>query len=282
MSENDFSGILIPDKNTLTYNGYLKIPELLQLQIVQSTPPEHDELLFIIIHQVYELWFKQTLHELDECSSALKADQPLRCMKALKRIDRIQGVLIHQIDILETMTPSDFNRFRERLNPASGFQSHQFRVFEFRLGLKDSGYKKFFKSQPKALEALQSTLLEPSVYDDVLHFLSRNGYKIPNEVLNRDVSTMHISNPAVVQEFVGIYQDNSSHYEAYMLLEALLDLDEKLEIWRYRHVAMVKRMIGLRTGTGGSSGAKYLNTTLSKRCFPEILEVRDHLTSASY
>jgi tryptophan 2,3-dioxygenase len=282
MSENDFSGIRVPDKNTLTYNGYLQIPELLELQVVQSNPPEHDELLFIIIHQVYELWFKQTLHEIDEISSALKADQPLRSMKALKRIDRIQSVLIHQIEILETMTPNDFNRFRERLNPASGFQSHQFRVFEFRLGLKDVGYKKFFKSQPLALKALQTALGEPSIYDDVLQFLSRNGYEIPREVLDRDVSAMHTSNPAVVQEFVKIYKDNSAHYEAYMLLESLLDLDGKLEIWRYRHVAMVKRMIGQRIGTGGSSGAKYLNTTLSKRCFPEIWEVRDHLTSASY
>lgn len=276
MSEGD-NHLVEPGPQSLTYNSYLKIDQLLGLQSKVAFPPQHDETLFIIIHQVYELWFKQILCELDEVSEGLGQDQTMRAFKAIKRITTIQNILVQQIDILETMTPNDFNLFRDRLNPASGFQSYQFRMVEFKLGMKEDGYLKFFKFQPAALAALTDAFKEPTIYDALFHFMARRGFDIPSEVLNRDPSIPHVSHPKVVEEMTKVYRDSTSHSEMYLLLEALLDVDEKLEIWRYRHVAMVKRMIGTRIGTGGSTGAKYLATTLSKRAFPEIWELRNHL-----
>jgi tryptophan 2,3-dioxygenase len=271
--------LLEPGPQTLTYGSYLKIDELLSLQTKVADPPQHDEMLFIIIHQVYELWFKQILCELDEAVVALQQNQVMRLMKAIKRITTIQNILIQQIDVLETMTPSDFNLFRDRLNPASGFQSYQFRIVEFRLGMKEEGYLKFFRHQPQASAALTDAMQSKTIYDHVLHFMARRGYAIPHEVLNRDTSKPHVSHPKIVEEMARIYQNSAQHSDMYHVLESLLDIDEKFEIWRYRHVAMVKRMIGTRIGTGGSSGAKYLSTTLTKRAFPEIWELRNLLGS---
>jgi tryptophan 2,3-dioxygenase len=266
-----------PGQNTLTYNSYLKVDELLRLQQTLASPPQHDELLFIIIHQVYELWFKQILAEIAEVTTAVKQDQSMRLLKAIKRITTIQNTLIQQIDVLETMTPNDFNLFRDRLNPASGFQSHQFRIVEFKLGMKEAGYLKFFKHQPFALTELTRAFEEPTVYDEVLKLMARKGFAIPAEVLQRDYKEPHRSHPDVVKVMAEIYRDSQRHGEMYILLEALLDIDEKFEIWRYRHITMVKRMIGTRMGTGGSTGAQYLSTTLTKRAFPEIWESRNFL-----
>jgi len=277
--ERELDTIIQPNENTLTYDRYLQISNLLSLQKPMSQPAQHDETLFIIIHQVYELWFKQILHEIDGAERAIVHDDALRLMRSIKRITTIQDVLIQQVDVLETMTPSDFNVFREHLNPASGFQSHQFRLFEFRLGLKDETYLKFFRTQPEALEKFERALNAPSIYDLVLRFMKRAGYKIPETVLSRNVRQPHELNEQIVDEMLAVYQNPAAHMQLYVLLEALLDIDEKVEIWRYRHVAMVKRMIGTRTGTGGSSGAKYLSSTLTKRCFPEIWEVRNRFSN---
>ncbi|MFW7382068.1 MAG: tryptophan 2,3-dioxygenase [Oligoflexus sp.] len=275
--EHDDAGLIRPEEQTLTYDRYLKINELLNLQQELSSPKEHDETLFIIIHQVYELWFKQILHEVERCQATLKSGQLVPMLRSLKRIDTIQKVLIHQIDVLETMAPNEFNRFRDRLNPASGFQSHQFRILEFTLGLKDHRYLKFFEHEPSTFEKLASKLKQPSLYDNFLHYLKAQKYPVPEDVLQRDLTTIHEPSQALTEMFAEIYQNHEKHYELYMICEALVDLDEQLMIWRYRHVVMVQRMIGDMKGTGGSQGARYLQQTLQKRAFPELWQVRNHL-----
>ena len=277
MSSNFEEGIIAPEGSMVTYSSYLKVPQLLSLQEPLSQPREHDETLFIIIHQVYELWFKQILHELDKAENELRGDKPFAALRTLKRISTIQTVLTEQVSILETMTPNDFNLFRSKLNPASGFQSHQFRVLEFRMGLKDRGYLKFFKSNPEAMSLLDQALKKPSFQDHLMGFLARKGYEIPANILSRDVSQEWLPSTEVEDIFKTIYENHAQHFEAYTLLESLCDLDQQFTLWRYRHIAMVERMIGSRLGTGGSTGVKYLSATLSKRFFPEIWSLRGRL-----
>lgn len=277
MTTSEIDRITQPDRHSVTYGRYLKVQELLNLQHPLSNPAQHDEMLFIVIHQVYELWFKQILHEVDRADQALENDQILVFQRIAKRISTIQKVLTHQVDVLETMTPVEFNTFRERLNPASGFQSHQFRVLESRLGAKDTIYLKFHRSEPTALAALEQALARPSIYDRILHILARRGLSIPANILNRDVRQTYEANDGVRDAILKIYKESERYYDLYSTMESLLDLDEGLLLWRYRHVAMVERMIGNRKGTGGSSGVKYLSGTLTKRFFPEIWEVRSFL-----
>jgi tryptophan 2,3-dioxygenase len=279
MSNKFEDGIIAPQGSMVTYSSYLKIPQLLSLQEPLSNPREHDETLFIIIHQTYELWFKQILHELDLAEKDLDNNKPFGALKTLKRISTIQNILTQQVSILETMTPNDFNLFRSKLNPASGFQSHQFRVLEFRLGLKDQAYLKFFKTNSEAITAMEHALNRPAFHDHLVGFLARRSYKIPGSVLSRDVTLEWTPSQELEDVFKDIYENHSDHYEAYTLLEALCDLDQQFTLWRYRHVAMVERMIGFRTGTGGSSGVKYLASTLSKRFFPELWSLRGRLGS---
>lgn len=274
---NSQDSFIEPKPTSLTYGKYLKVHELLALQEELSVPKEHDETLFIIIHQVYELWFKQMLHELDHCENILKSGKFMGAIRSLKRIETIQKVLIHQVDILETMTPDEFNRFRSHLNPASGFQSFQFREFEFRLGLKNSAYFRFFAHDALASDRLEKAFHSPTLYDVFLHSLAAQGYPIPQVVLERDVKELHQAHPDIVKLFLGVYEQPEKNYQLYVLLEGFVDLDELLVLWRYRHVQMVRRMIGDLHGTGGSPGAKYLQSTLSKTIFPEIWELRNHL-----
>jgi tryptophan 2,3-dioxygenase len=266
-----------PGRKSLSYDSYLRVSELTNLQTVQSSPPEHDETLFIIIHQVYELWFKQILHELELCCSELRRDFLIRVMHALKRINTIQKVLLQQIDVLETMIPDDFARFRGGINPASGFQSWQFRLVEFRMGGKEKNYLKFFAHDPKVTKILEDALALPSLYDEFLGLLKRRGFPIPRDVLERQPSEPYIAHPSVTEVFKTVYRNPTQHSEIYLALEAMLDLDEHFLLWRYRHVMMVERMIGNLSGTGGSTGAKYLRSTLDRRFFPEIWDVRNHL-----
>jgi tryptophan 2,3-dioxygenase len=282
MTRNEMDTIIEPGASTLTYDKYLKVRALLDLQEPLSKPEQHDELLFIIIHQAYELWFKQILHEIEHAAKMIEQDQVMPFVRALTRITTIQDVLTKQVDILETMTPADFNRFRDRLNPASGFQSFQFRVVEFKLGAKEPAYLKFFKHEPKIIEALQSAIQEPTLYDRVLHHLARRGFEIPHSVLDRDVTKPYEGDETVVDALAEIYEKSESNYDLYMLVEKLVDLDQKFLLWRYRHVAMVERMIGNRKGTGGSSGVKYLTSTLQKRAFPDVWEVRNRLGITPY
>ncbi|MFK8138371.1 MAG: tryptophan 2,3-dioxygenase [Bdellovibrionales bacterium] len=271
------SNMVVPGENTLTYNSYLKVHELLDLQNVLSNPPEHDETLFIIIHQVYELWFKQILHEFDMVLKYLENDESFLLLKTLQRIDKIQNLLVDQVDILETMTPNEFNYFREKLNPASGFQSHQFRILEFKLGLKNPMYFKFYEHDPKAKQLLEKAMMEDTIYDHFLRFFKRKGINVPDAVLSRDVSQVYEENEDLAKEIAKIYQNPSQTSELYQILEKLMDFDQKLLRWRYRHVQMVQRVIGITMGTGGSMGVNYLKTTLTKKAFPEIWSARKYI-----
>ncbi len=246
----------------LTYGSYLRVPELLALQRPLSDPPHHDELLFILIHQVYELWFKQTLHELDASVRFLDSDDLLRVAKAFRRIHAIQRILETQVDVLETMTPQDFNAFREGLNPASGFQSAQFREIEFRCGLRmPEEALRHLDVTPAERTNLDRRLREPTLYDALKGYLARHGFVVD-------------THDALVESFRTIYENEESNYALYLLLEDLIEFDERVRLWRGRHVIMVERMIGMKPGTGGSLGVAYLQSTLQRRFFPELWEVR--------
>ncbi len=245
----------------LSYGSYLKINELLQLQRPLSDPAHHDEMLFIIIHQVYELWFKQLLHELEAAAAAIDKDEVLRAGKHFRRIHTIQHLLEEQVDILETMTPQEFNQFRDHLNPASGFQSVQFREIEFLSGLRRADVLKQLELDPAQRSRLERRMDEPSLYDRVQGLLKRRGFAIG-------------SHDELIEALRRIYSDESTHYDLYMLLEQLIEFDERFLLWRSRHIRMVERMIGSKRGTGGSSGVEYLASTLNYKLFPELWEVR--------
>jgi len=248
----------------LSYGSYLKVDELLALQQPRSTPPHHDEMLFIIIHQVYELWFKELLHEVGAVMRDLDADRLLPVAKHFRRIHTIQRLLESQVDILETMTPQDFNAFRDHLNPASGFQSIQFREIEFLCGVRRTEVLKYVQMEPAQQSRLRERLECPSLYDKVKALLRRRGFPVAS----------HDELVAMVRR---IYSQPDAHYDLYMLLEDLIEFDERFVLWRSRHVMMVERMIGGKPGRGGSLGASYLATTLQHRFFPELWEVRTYL-----
>jgi tryptophan 2,3-dioxygenase len=253
----------------LSYGSYLKVDELLALQQPLSRPAHHDELLFIVIHQVYELWFKQLLHELEAAIAALDRDELLRLAKYFRRVHTIQRLLEQQVDVLETMTPQEFNAFRDHLNPASGFQSIQFREMEFLCGVRRTETLQHIETDPAQMARLQRRLGEPSLYDHVKALLARRGFATG-------------SSSELVESFRRIYEQSEKYYDLYLLLEDLIEFDERFLLWRGRHVRMVERMIGARRGTGGSPGASYLQGTLVHRFFPELWEVRTHLGQGSY
>jgi len=248
----------------LTYESYLKIDALLSLQQLLSDPPHHDELLFIVIHQVYELWFKQLLHEIEACMAALDQDNLLRTQKHFRRIHAIQRLLEQQVDILETMTPQEFNAFRSGLNPASGFQSAQFREIEFVCGAQQSGYFAFLEPTSAERVRLERRLTQPTLYDKLKELLARRGYA-------------SASSAELIASYRAIYEDAENRYDLYLLLEDFIEFDERFLLWRGRHVRMVERMIGMKPGTGGSLGVGYLEKTLSKKFFPELWAVRTEL-----
>ncbi len=271
--------ILTDASGRLTYGSYLHVPELLSLQRELSHPPHHDELLFIVSHQVYELWFKQLLHEVAAVCDWLDRDEPLRAAQLFDRLHAIQHLLIEQIPLLETMFAVDFAQFRDHLRPASGFQSVQFRRLEFLCGAKNPRMIDLVGEDDESRRELAEALRQPTLYDHFLRHLARSGFPIPAAVLARDVTLPHQPDEGVVDALLVLYQEPGRHYPHFRLAEHLLQLDERFAIWRFHHVKMVERMIGTRTGTGGSSGAKYLSSTLGMRFFPEIWQVRDRLTS---
>jgi len=245
----------------VTYASYLKLDELLSLQQPRSEGPEHDEMLFIVIHQIYELWFKELLHEFDRVRGLLEGDEPHRAQHALKRILTILKVMVGQIDVLETMTPLEFLSFRSRLEAASGFQSDQFRQIEFVLGRKSDEALHRFAQGSRARTALERRLHEPTLWDAFVRYLVREGYLVPPD---RDLE----------QTLVDVYRNDPKNAE---LCERLVDLDEGIQEWRYRHVKMVERTIGARSGTGGSAGAAYLRTTISEPLFSALWKIRSQL-----
>ncbi len=259
---------------SVTYANYLQLEELLSLQQPRAEGPEHDELLFIVIHQVYELWFKEVLHELDRVATLLNRDQPHRAQHTLKRILTILKVLVAQLDILETMTPLEFLSFRSRLEAASGFQSDQFRQIEFVLGAKSEAAMARFATNSRARVALERRYREPTLWDAFLHYLAREGYPVPAAHLSRDVTVSVTPSPEIQDILVDAYRKDA---KTQGICERLVDLDEGFAEWRYRHVRMVERTIGVKTGTGGSAGAPYLRTTLGQNLFPDLWEIRSRL-----
>ena len=259
-----------------TYASYLALDELLSLQRPESD--EHDEILFIVIHQVYELWFKELLHEADWLSARLAQGDTGSAMHTLKRILTILKIAVAQLDILETMTPREFLSFRDRLASASGFQSAQFRELEFALGHKRRAMLEHFQEGSTWRRNLEARWSAPTVWDALLRYLSARGYPVPTQALERDVTERIAADEDVQRALLEVYRgdDLPSHLDS-QLLERFVDLDEGLQEWRYRHVKMVERTIGARPGTGGSAGAGYLRTTLSEPFFPDLWAIRTEL-----
>jgi tryptophan 2,3-dioxygenase len=258
----------------VTYGSYLRIDDLLALQQPRSPGPEHDELLFIVIHQVYELWFKELLHELDRVAALLTKDDTHRAQHTLNRILAVLKVMVAQLDILETMTPLEFLSFRQRLEAASGFQSDQFRQIEFMLGVKNEAAIARFPEGTRAHSALRTRHGEPTLWDAFLHYLAREGYAVPSEHLSRNVTAAVEPSADIQHILIDVYRTDPKNAE---LCERLVDLDEGIQEWRYRHVKMVERTIGTKSGTGGSTGAPYLRATVGRNIFPDLWEIRTQL-----
>jgi tryptophan 2,3-dioxygenase len=254
----------------LTYASYLKVDELLTLQQPRSEN-EHDELLFIVIHQVYELWFKQVLHELDYVQQALAQNNAPRALQTLKRILTIFKTLVAQVDILETMTPLEFLSFRRHLDASSGFQSYQFRELEFALGHKRRAVMLNYPDDSEHQRRLEQRYRAPSLWDAFLHYLGREGCPIPAALLHRDLMQPIEPSAEIQQILIDVYRNDLKNTQ---VCERLLDLDEGLQEWRYRHIKMVERTIGVKPGSGGSSGAEYLKSTLFMPLFPDLWAIR--------
>ena len=257
-----------------TYARYLKLRELLSLQQPVSEGPEHDEMLFIVIHQVYELWFKELLHEIDYLVQRLQHNETPIALHTLKRILTILKILVAQIDVLETMTPLEFLSFRDRLESASGFESHQFRELEFVLGLKERRHVERFESGSVERERLEKRYAAASIWDVFLSYLEREGYTLPASTRHRDRARPAGTDAGVQETLIQVYRNDPKNTQ---VCERLVDLDEGLQEWRYRHVKMVQRTIGTKGGTGGSSGAEYLSSTLFKPVFPDLWAIRTEL-----
>jgi tryptophan 2,3-dioxygenase len=260
----------------LTYWSYLRLEELLGIQTPASEGPEgpeHDEMLFIVVHQVYELWFKQILHELDRLQDLLDAGDAARSRHTLKRVLTILKVLVAQLDILETMTPLEFLSFRDRLETGSGFQSFQFRGLEFALGQKRRSAVDHYDEGMAGRTWLEERYARPTVWDSFLHYLARRGYPVPAAQLERDVREPVEASEALQRLLIDVYRNDG---EAREICERMVDLDEGVQEWRYRHVKMVERTIGMKRGTGGSKGAEYLRATL-RPAFPDLWAIRTEL-----
>jgi tryptophan 2,3-dioxygenase len=257
-----------------TYSKYLKLGELLSLQVPVSDGPEHDETLFIIIHQVYELWFKEMLHELDYLVTLLDRGEVSRALHTLKRILTILKVVVAQVDVLETMTPLEFLSFRHRLDTASGLQSHQFRELEFVIGAKNAKVLDRYDVGSPERKRLEERYNAPTLWDAFLRYLQREGYDVPAAQLSRDPRELVKPDAGVQAILIEAYRKKAATSE---LCERLVDLDEGLQEWRYRHVKMVERTIGAKMGTGGSAGAAYLMATLNRPIFPDLWAIRSKL-----
>jgi tryptophan 2,3-dioxygenase len=258
----------------LTYANYLDLEKLLTLQNPRSTPPEHDEMLFIIIHQTYELWFKQLLHEFERIKRDFSAGDLFVAIHAFKRTRTIMKVLVAQLDILETLTPSSFSSFRDRLETASGFQSIQFRELEFLLGYKRASTLSYVKPDFPGYDRMKQRLHEATVVDRFYDFLETRGAQIPAELKNRDLTQPNGPNELVQKEILRLYKTSP---ECSILFELMTDFDEGLQEWRYRHVKLVERTIGAKKGTGGSPGVPFLKESLFRPIFPDLWAIRHEM-----
>jgi tryptophan 2,3-dioxygenase len=268
-------GVVTDFKDRITYGGYLQLPLLLAAQKPLSS--HHDEMLFIIQHQTSELWFKLILHELRAAVAHVRRDELEPTFKILARVKHVQAQLISQWAVLATLTPTEYLQFRHVLGPASGFQSLQHRLIEFMLGNKERRMLKVHEQDPAAYAALFEALNAPTLYDEFLRHLARRGKAIPSTVLNRDVAEPHRSDPGVRAVIREIYERPEQNWDAYEMCEKLIDVDEQMALWRFRHVKVVQRIIGWKRGTGGTSGVDYLKQLVDVLLFPDLWDVRTEL-----
>jgi len=258
-----------------SYGDYLQLTQLLSAQRPMSA--EHDELMFIVVHQVSELWIRLFLHELQLVQSCVVKDNLDPTFKALQRISKVQAQLFGVWEVLATMTPADYTAFRNSLGRSSGFQSLQYRLLEFHLGNKNADMVRVHQRDVADYEQLNRALHAPSLYDEVLRLLSRRGYGIPSELLDRDFSEPYVASKAVTGAWLGVYHNAEKDWDLYELAEALVDLDHRFQLWRFQHMKTVERIIGYKPGTGGTGGVSYLAKALELRFFPELWQARTSL-----
>ena len=271
-------GIVTDFRDRLTYAGYLQLDRLLSAQQPLSgtaaTPPRHDEMLFIVQHQVAELWMKLMIHELKAAILLVQSDELAASFKILARVKLIQKQLFEQWSVLETLTPSEYEAFRPVLGNSSGFQSPQYRAIEFLLGNKSAALLEVFRHDAATFAALDELLRAPSLYDEFLRHLARRGLPVPRACVDRDFTQGYARNPELVAVFKTIYADTQTWWEAYDMCEKLVDIEESFQLWRFRHLKTVERIIGHKYGTGGSSGVAFLRKALDQAFFPELIDVR--------
>lgn len=270
--EDPMAGIHWDLDNKMSYSQALQLDKILGAQ--KSLSGQHDEMLFIIIHQASELWLKLCLHELAATRAQIRSDDLEPAFKMLSRVARIQAQMIQSWDVLATMTPSDYMRFRESLGQSSGFQSWQYRLLEFMLGAKDTRLIEVHAKDKPTHALLRQELATASLYDETLRLLARRGFDIPKERLERDWTLPYAAHPAVEAAWLAVYRDSKAHWDLYELAEKLVDLEYRLQQWRFAHLKTVERIIGFKRGTGGSSGVGYLAHVLTKGFFPELISLR--------
>jgi tryptophan 2,3-dioxygenase len=271
------AGIELDLNGRLTYGGYLRLDTLLSAQQPLSQPAHHDEMLFIVQHQVAELWMKLIIHELKAAVAHLRRDEIDPCLKILARVKQVQRQLFEQWGVLETLTPAEYLEFRGVLGPSSGFQSLQYRQIEFLLGNKNAQMLQVFAYDPAAQATLRAVLEAPSLYDEFLGYLARRGHDVPGELTQRDWSQPYQRHEGLLPVLKRIYENRATFWPEYHMCEQLVDVEESFQLWRFRHMKTVERIIGHRRGTGGSSGVSFLKKALDLEFFPELLDVRTEL-----
>ena len=265
----------------ITYGGYLRLDRLLSAQQPLSQPPHHDEMLFIIQHQTSELWLKLLVHEMGAAIDHIRNDRAWQFGKVAARCKRVLDQLTAQWSVLETLTLSEYMEFRDILGPSSGFQSLQYRTLEFLLGNKNAAMLKVFRHDPEGQERLRAALEAPSLYDEFLRYLARWGHAVPAANLERDWSKPHVRDEALLPVFERIYEDTGRYWREYALCEDFVDLETQFQLWRFRHMRTVMRIIGFKRGTGGSSGVGFLKQALELTFFPELFDVRTQIGPAT-
>ncbi|TCJ03038.1 tryptophan 2,3-dioxygenase [Cytobacillus praedii] len=268
-------GIHTDFKENMTYGEYLHLDQILTSQ--KRLSDHHDEMLFIIIHQVSELWMKLILHELSSAIKEIEQDELHSAFKKLARVSKTQTQIIQAWDVLSTLTPAEYLQFRDTLGKASGFQSYQYRLIEFALGYKSTHILKIYEKDPAVHAALQTAFQAPSIYDVSIKALARAGFDINPTLLDRDFSKVYAGNPSVAAAWREVYRNVDQYWDLYELAEKLVDIEDWLQQWRFRHMKTVERIIGFKVGTGGSSGVNYLKQVLDHRFFPELWDLRTEL-----
>jgi len=270
--DDPMAGIHWDLDKSISYGQYLQLDKVLSAQ--KPLSGQHDEMLFIVIHQASELWMKLCLHELSATRAQIRSDDLEPAFKMLSRVARVQAQLIQSWDVLATMTPSDYTRFRDSLGQSSGFQSWQYRLLEFLLGNKEPRLIEVHSKDKAAYLALKRELATASLYDESIRLLARRGFDIPKECTERDWTRPYVASPAVEAAWLAVYRDSTAQWDLYELAEKLVDLEYRLQQWRFAHLKTVERIIGFKRGTGGSSGVGYLAHVLHKGFFPELISLR--------